>query len=93
MIQTAWGHEVLNQWKCHKRFKEDRQSVGDDNCLGRPSTSIDKCNGTKVNEFVRWYRRLTTREIDEEFNISFSSYQNILKKHYEWVEWEKLNIL
>ena len=38
MLQTAFGASCMNQalvFEWHKRFKEDRESVGDDERCGR----------------------------------------------------------
>lgn len=81
MLQVAFGDECLSRSRCHewyKRFKEGRSSCEDDPRSGHPSTSTDDSHVARLNVLVRSDRRLTIREMAEEFNISFGSCQQIL---------------
>jgi len=46
--------------------------------LGHPVTSKTQENVERVREMIRSNRRLTTKEISEDLNISYGSIQNIL---------------
>jgi len=81
MLQIAFDDECLSRLMCHewfKRFKEDRKSTADDPRSGRPTVSTDDDHVAQVNDFVHSNCRLTIREMAEECNISFGSWQEIL---------------
>ncbi|KAE9542487.1 hypothetical protein AGLY_003348 [Aphis glycines] len=83
MMQNAYGDQCLGRTQCYdwfKRFKNGRESVDDDPCSGRPSTSTDDAHVTEFNAIVRSNRRLTVREIAEDCNISVGSCHEILVK-------------
>ena len=46
--------------------------------MGHPVTSKTQENVERVREMIRSNRRLTTKEISEDLNISYGSIQNIL---------------
>ena len=73
MLNTAYGDVAMKRATCfrwHKRFKNGRLSVKDDERSGRPSTSTDDPHIDKINTLVRVNRRLTVRELAEECGIS-----------------------
>ena len=62
----------------HKRFKNGRLSVEDDERFGRPSTSTDDPHIDAINTLVRANRRLSVRELAQECGISVGSCHHIL---------------
>ena len=62
----------------HKRFKNGRLSVEDDERSGRPFTSTDDPHIDEINTLVRANRRLTVRELAEDCGISVGSCHHIL---------------
>ena len=67
-------------FRWHKRSKNGRPSVEDDERSGRPSTSTDDPHIYEINTLVRANRRLTVRELAEECGISVGSCHHILKE-------------
>ena len=81
MLNTAYGNVAMKRATCfrwHKRFKNDRLSVEDDECSGRPSTSTDDPHIDEINTLVRANRRLTVGKLAEECGISLGSCHHIL---------------
>ena len=81
MLNTAYGDVAMKRATCfrwHKRFKNGRLSVEDDERSGRSSTSTDDPHIDEINTLVRVNRRLTVRELTEECGISVGSCQSIL---------------
>ena len=81
MLNTAYGDVAMKRATCfrwHKRFKNGRLSVEDDERFGRPSTSTDDPHIDEINTLVRANRRLTVRELAEECGISVGSCHHIL---------------
>jgi hypothetical protein len=55
MLQEAFGDNAMSQRKTclwYKRFKDERNSVDDDERSGRPSTSTTPENIAKVRESI-----------------------------------------
>ena len=80
MFNMAYGEVAMKRTACfkwHERFKGGRQSIDDDERLGRPSTSTDDLGVDKINTVVRANRRLTIRELAEECGISVGSRNGI----------------
>ena len=74
MLNTIYGDvsmECTACFKWHERLKDDRQSIDDDKRPERPSTSTDDPHVDKINTLMRANRRLTIRELAEEWNISW----------------------
>ena len=66
MLNTACGDVAMKRATCfrwHKRFKNRRLSVEDDERSGRPSTSTDDPHIDEINTLVQANRRLTVREL------------------------------
>ena len=83
MLNTAFGDAAMKRAKCfrwHKRFKNGRLSVEDDERSGRPSTSTDDPHINEINAQVRANQRLTVRELVEECGILVGSCHHILKE-------------
>ena len=62
LLKKVYGDECLSrthvlEW--FKRFKEEREELGDDQCPARPSTSKIDANIEKVGEIFRQKRRLS----------------------------------
>ena len=73
MLDAAYGDVAMKQATCfrwHKRCQNGRLSVEDDERSGRPSTSTDDPHFDEINTPVRANRRLTVRELAEEWWIS-----------------------
>ena len=80
MLQAAFGESCLSQSKTfewYSHFKSGR-SFENDPRPGRPSTSHTKETVAHVREIIRADRRLTIREVAEEFRIAFGTCQKIL---------------
>ena len=76
MLNMAYGDVAMKQATCfrwHKRFKNGRLSVEDDERSGRPSTSTDDPHIDELNTLVQANRRLTVRELTKECGISVGS--------------------
>ena len=67
----------------HKRFKEGREEVEDDQRSGRPSTSGTADNIEHVKQMVRADRRLTVRMITEEVSINKDTVWSIITENLE----------
>ena len=82
-LNTAYDDVAMKRATCfrHKRFKNGRLSVEDDERSGRPSTSTDDPHIDEINTLVRANRRLTARELAEERGISVGSCHHILTKN------------
>ena len=65
-------------FRWHKRFKNGRLSVEDDERSGRSSTSTDDLHIDEINTLVRANRHLTVREHAEECGILVGSCYHIL---------------
>ena len=81
MLNTAYGDVAMKRAACfrwHKRFKNGRLSVEDDERSERPSTSTDDPHIDEINTLVRANRRLTVGELAEEYRISVGSCHHIL---------------
>ena len=65
-------------FRWHKRFKNGRLYVEDDERSGRPSTSTDDPHIDEISTLVRAIQRLTVRELAEECGISAGSCRHIL---------------
>ena len=81
MLNTTYGDVAMKRATCfrwHKRFKNGRLSVEDDERSGHPSTSTDDPHIDEINTLVRAKRRLTVRQLAEECGISVGSCHHIL---------------
>ena len=86
MLDMAYGDVAMKRATCfrwHKRFKNYRLSVEDDERSGRPSTSTDDPHIDEINTLVRANRRLTVRELAEECRISVGSCHHILTEEFK----------
>ena len=81
ILQEAFGDNAMSQSKTflwHKRFKDGRTSVDDDECSGRPSTSTTPENIAKVREAILADRRQTIHDVCEIIGLSYGTVQRIL---------------
>ena len=73
LLQQVYGNNAMSRtrvFEWHKRFKEGREEVEDNQRSGRPSTSRTADNTEQVKQLVRADRRLTVRMIASELSIS-----------------------
>ena len=81
MLNMAFGDVAMKRatrFRWHKRFKNGRMSVEDDERSGCPSTSTDDTHIDEINTLVRANRRLTVKKLAEECGISVGSCHHIL---------------
>ena len=72
LLKKVYGDECLSRTQVFmwfKRFKEEREEIGDNQHPGRPSTSKTDGNIEKVSEIVRQNHRLSIRAVAELINI------------------------
>lgn len=78
MLEEAYGESTskktcVNKWA--QRFREGRQSLQDDERIGRPLTSTAHEKIEVVERLINTDRRLTVAEVAAECDISFGSAQ------------------
>jgi transposase len=81
MFKTVSGKSVMsksNVLKWHKRFREGREDVKDDERQGAPVTKRMDENVTKIKELVQSDCLLTCRIILDELDVSKESVRRIL---------------
>ena len=86
VLNTAYSDVAMKRATCfrwHKRFKNGRLSVEDDERSGRPSISTDDPHIDEINTLVQANQRLTVRELAEECGISVGSCHHILTKEFK----------
>ena len=84
MLNMAYGDVAMKRATCfrwNKRIKNGWLSVEDDERSGCPSTSTDDPHIDEINNLVRANRRLTVRELAEEYGISVGSCHHILMQN------------
>jgi len=77
----VYGDNAVKKTAVHKwvkRFSEGRESVTDEEKLGRPATGRTEQNIAKVRQIVRKNRRLAVRSIAEQLNIDRETVREIL---------------
>ena len=80
MLTKAYGESAMSKtrvYEQHKRFQGGSEDVEDDERPGRPTTSTTDKNMEKVKEMVMNDRRITIREVADDFGISISSCHKI----------------
>ena len=86
LIQKAYGDAALSRttiFEWHKRFREGRESVKDDERSGRPTTSRTDDNIAAVDKMVKKDRNVTSRLITDTLGISKTVILRILR------DWKK----
>ena len=81
MLNTAYGDVAMKRATCfrwHKRFKNGRLFVEDDERSERPSTSTDDPRIDEIITPVRANRLLTVRGLAEKCGISVGSCHHVL---------------
>ncbi|KAL4131067.1 hypothetical protein QTP88_008418 [Uroleucon formosanum] len=81
LLTEVYGDSVLSRprvFEWHKRFREGREEVEDNQRVGRPCSSKTNDNISKINEIVRKDRRLSIRMIAEMVNIDKETIRQIL---------------
>jgi len=81
MLVQVYGDSAIKKtavYKWVKLFCEGRESVTDEERLGRPATSSTEENIAKVRHIVRENRRLTVRSVAEQVNIDRETVREIL---------------
>ena len=83
MIDMGFGKDVLSRttvYTWYKRFKDGRQSLGDDERSGRPSTAVTDDNEARVRALMARDRHMSIRMIADELNLGKDSVATILKE-------------
>ena len=80
MLQTAYGPSCMNrssvfQW--HKRLKEGRESVRDDEKCGRSREVRTSEMIGQINDFMNWDRRVSIETLSAQFNVSVGAVHTI----------------
>ena len=73
LLQEVYGNDTMSRtrlFEWHRRFKEGREEVEDDQRSGMPSTSRTDENVERVRQKVRSDRRLTVRMIADELGMN-----------------------
>jgi len=81
MLQEAFKEQALSHarvFEWFSRFKKGDLSIEDQPCSGRPSSSRNDENITKIREKLNEDRRYTIDELSEVTGVSWSSVQRIL---------------
>jgi hypothetical protein len=81
MSTEAYGADAMKKlsvFEWHKRFKEGREDVKDDERTGHLKTHWTDENLGKVWKFVRSDRRLSVQMMEEEINLDRETMRNIL---------------
>ena len=81
MLQTAYGPSCMNrssvfQW--HKRFKEGRESVRDDERCGRSREVRTSEMIGQINDFMNRDRRVSIETLSAQFNVSVGAVHIII---------------
>ena len=83
MLQTAYGSSCMNrssvfQW--HKRFKEGRESVRDDERCGRSREVRTSEMIGQINDFMNRDRRVSIETLSTQFNVSVGAVHIIIRE-------------
>ncbi|KAM7298352.1 putative uncharacterized protein FLJ37770 isoform X1 [Ixodes scapularis] len=81
MLRKAYGDDAMKKsqtFMWHKRFREGRESVNDDDRSGRPSTSQTDDSVQKVRHVLDKDRRLSVRMVADECGIPKTIVHRIL---------------
>ena len=80
MLVQVYGDNAMKKtavYKWVKCFSEGRESVTDEERVGRPATSRTEENIAKARQIMRENRRLTLRRIAEQVNIDRETVRKI----------------
>ena len=81
MLKVAFKDNAMSQaqvYQWHKRFREGREDVNDDDRSGRPSTSKTDESVEKVRKILTGDRRLSVRMIAEPSDVPKTVVHRIL---------------
>ena len=83
MLQTAYGPSCMNrssvfQW--HKRFKEGRESLRDDERCGRSREVRTSEMIGQINDFMNRDRRVSIETLSAQFNVSVGAVYKIIRE-------------
>ena len=84
LIQKVCGDAALSQttiFEWHKRFREGRESVKDNECSGQPTTSGTDDNIPTVNKMVKEDRKVTSWFIADTLHIPKTVVLGILREY------------
>lgn len=73
---SCFSNSCIHKW--FHRFSDGRKSVKDDPRSGRKVTVSTDKNVAAIEEYVMKDRRITVRQIGEDFDISYGTAQDIL---------------
>ena len=79
MLQTAFGASYMNQasvFEWHKRFKEGRESVRDDERCGRSKEVRTPELIGQIKNFIDKVRRVSIETISAQFDVSVGTTHN-----------------
>ena len=83
MLQTAYGPFCMNQssvFQWHKRFKEGRESVRDDErCERSREVRTSEMIG-QINDFMNRDRRVSIETLSTQFNVSVGAVHTIIRE-------------
>ncbi|GFT16490.1 hypothetical protein TNCV_281271 [Trichonephila clavipes] len=80
MLSKVYNEATMARFKVykwHQRFKEGRESIEDNECVGRPLTSWNAENVALVSECVRKDRLQTLAQITEATHFLKMSFEEI----------------
>ncbi|GFO41773.1 histone-lysine N-methyltransferase SETMAR [Plakobranchus ocellatus] len=80
-IAETYGEGAMSRSRVYQWctwFGEGRTSLGDEPKSGRPKTSTNEENTTRVDELIRYYRRMKIREIALKLEIPKSTVHEIV---------------
>ena len=83
MLQTAFGASCLNRasvFEWHKRFKEGRESVRDDERCGRSKEVRTPELSGQIKNFMDKDRRVSIEAINAQFDVSVGTVHTIIRE-------------
>ena len=83
MLQTAFGASGMNRasvFEWHKRFKEGRESVRDDESCGRNKEVRTPELIDQIKNFMDKDRRVSTETISAQFDVSVGTVHTIIRE-------------
>ena len=83
MLQTAFGASCMNRaavFKWHKRFKEGRESVRDDERCGRSKEVRTPELIGQIKNFMDKDRRISVETIGAQFDVSVGTVHTIIRE-------------
>lgn len=84
LLKQVYGEQSLSRsqvFEWHRRFKEGREDVEDDEHSGRPRTSRTDEKVKKIRKIVKEYRGISIRAVAEMVNINKESVRQILHEN------------